>query len=189
MINNTVLWQINFLNRILAQLPVNAISFDGFDVSVKSETSMFLERLMGIIVSSPSQTCSIKAFKSLKQGIHKLDAESKIHCIMKMLASFVPTLEVTGLELLKDSMHFEFTHPPVLKDAKWFTTALFSKSFYPLLFDPLSNLYKTAIMGKDSSILDDEALFLQKVDVIMHVLNLFRYISIRDQSCKVSDIN
>lgn len=188
-LNNTLLWQINLLERILAQLPVHAISFDGFDVSVTSETSMFLERLMGIIVSSPSQHCSIKAFKCLKQGIQKLDPQSKIHCIMKMLTSFVPTLEVTGLELLKDSIHFEFTHPPALKGAKWFTTTLFPKTFYPLLFDPLSNLYKTSIMGKDSSILNDEALFLQKVDVIMHILNLYRYVSIRDQSCKVSDIN
>jgi hypothetical protein len=55
------------------------------------------------------------------------------------------------------------------------------QTFAPLLFDPKSVLYKTTMSGQ-ALVFTDAELFLEKLDVMMNVVNLYRYLAIRDKN-------
>jgi hypothetical protein len=132
--------QLNLLCFHIQRVPHNGIEYDGFEVT--NTTCAFLERLYMVIVSGPSQETSISAYKLLDSIVEKMTSESKTHTIMKMITSSLFTLEMGGLELLKKCIHNEFIqqHPK-----RYFTTTFMCKTFYPIIFELDSSLYKNMI--------------------------------------------
>ncbi|KAI8899068.1 hypothetical protein BC833DRAFT_587321 [Globomyces pollinis-pini] len=182
-----ILYQKNLLEHITLKFQPKSIKFDGFDA--ENNYSSFFDRYWNTLLSCSTQKTSQMLYTLLKNLIHKFESNSQIHIIMKLLNSSNTSLIIIGLELLKLVIHDEFMDSNLTPSyIRWFSSSLFSKTFFPLLFNLDSNLY-TVQEFKYKNILENHQSFIHRMDVIMHILNLFRYLEMRDQNFKYGILN
>ena len=160
--------QLSLFHQITQRIASrNALTMD-FDQD--PQVVLFLERLCKLILMAPSREMAKQAWAIVTLLCQSLYPNDKIKLIMFLLSVPVSTVSVLAITLVKETLILE------LEEAETDFLQLLTASFYPILFDKDSSLYK----DQDRHILKDKMLFIEKLDILFQVVNFYRFLQLKD---------
>ncbi|KAI8996710.1 hypothetical protein BC832DRAFT_595451 [Gaertneriomyces semiglobifer] len=142
-----------------------------------------VETLLNFMATTSNHSQRQLCFSLFKRLMQHFDDSSRAWTVKHMIEeSSFPSVQVAGLSVLKDYVHKYWqdghldhaTRPPSL-----FMGHAISQTFLKPLFDVRSNIYTS---GKDTqhSVLSSDAVLMERSTLLMHVLNLYLYLLMRD---------
>ncbi|KAI8929440.1 hypothetical protein BC831DRAFT_289179 [Entophlyctis helioformis] len=183
---------ITMLDFLLPRLAPMSIGLSTFGEEVQGvsdnepahETGhqQLVKAMLSAILTASSQqqsTVAFCAFKALLQ-IYTDDVKSRI-LLGILVDSKAPAMIVAGISLLKDAIHLALQDNGgrEAKTASLFGTHVARDTFLSILLDGRSALYRNEVVFKGSSIFDSEPLLFERHSVLMHSLNLYQYLLLR----------
>ncbi|KAI9199613.1 uncharacterized protein BJ171DRAFT_205159 [Polychytrium aggregatum] len=125
------------------------------------------------------------AFAKFKTFLRVFDHTVILHIIAEIMTkSGQPILEVAALAILKEFVH-EFWNRPhdsgrhQSPKPNTFASPVLTETLLKLLLDPKQSFYLDPVVPS-RTVLNDRQTLLRSSDVVMHVLNLYLYLLIRD---------
>ncbi|KAJ3185349.1 hypothetical protein HDU85_001399 [Gaertneriomyces sp. JEL0708] len=142
-----------------------------------------IETLLNFMATTSNHSQRQLCFSLFKRLMQHFDDSSRAWIVKHMIEeSSFPNVQVAGLSVLKDYVHKHWqdghldhaTGPPSL-----FMGHAISQTFLKPLLDLRSNIYTS---GKDTqhSVLNSDAVLMERSTLLLHVLNLYLYLLMRD---------
>jgi hypothetical protein len=147
--------QFNIIDTLIPCIPP-------FEMSQVTSIDSTLETYFGMLVSAPTQKSSARAYTSFKHLLTRMRSDLKLHTLAKMMTTSCTSLTVASLDLLKHEL-LDRSQVRVILDL-----------FSPLIFDTESKVYTSP--SYPNCTISDVSLLYEKLDVVMHALNLHMYI-------------
>jgi hypothetical protein len=133
----------------------------------------FLDRFFRAILSSRSNEFSSKAYKTIKSMLCQIENQWKLQLLTYLFSIPVISLQVASIDLLKECLHQE----SLLETTPYFNSgSLLYTTFFPIIFSLSSKFYGSA------SIYHDPHAFIEKLDLLIQIVNLIKYLCLRDKN-------
>ncbi|TPX49353.1 hypothetical protein SeLEV6574_g01520 [Synchytrium endobioticum] len=145
---------------------------DADDLILKISQNLLL--LASTIPTAASRTLGYCTFKTL---VSLLPDESRAHALLLLLESSpFAGVQTAILSVLKDQVHRALSVPYDPQVASPFGSMLFTKTFLSLLLDAREYIYT----GQGRTVFDDDEVFMERHGMLMHTINLYLYLLLRD---------
>ncbi|EGF83189.1 hypothetical protein BATDEDRAFT_21664 [Batrachochytrium dendrobatidis JAM81] len=169
-----------------------------------------VKAMIAAIAGAPSQQLSQRVFGVLKNVMAAYTDEVKSRILLLMIMdSEMPSMIVAGITILKECIHkakqkgldkrILTTKPFNLMICCWYCVIIYpdlthiqktscfasgqiTDTFLEVLLDGKSIVYRNRIIHPDTTIFENTDLFFERYAILMHALNLYLYLLIREKS-------
>ncbi|KAI8825824.1 uncharacterized protein EV422DRAFT_514362 [Fimicolochytrium jonesii] len=146
---------------------------------------IFIQTIITFMVGTPDQALRPKCFALFKSFMWCFNETARFQILIEMIVDApMANIQVAALSVLKDNVHEAWNRAGSQKVSVFSGRAL-RQTFLSVLLDPSGPLYTTiptsdTIDHSSDTIFDNEESFVERFAGLMHVLNLYLYILLRD---------
>ncbi|KAJ3041106.1 hypothetical protein HK097_002376 [Rhizophlyctis rosea] len=165
-------------------IPPMSVHLDDLDSSCgQNGTSIddMLQSLISFMATTPHHTARADCFTAFKALLRILAEDGRSRVLITMLTGTTyVAVNVAAVSILKDLVHEGLSSE---KTSSIFATPFLTETFLSKLLDTSSAFYKSQVLPKND-ILNDDDTFFERHAFVMHVLNFWYYLVLRDAAVR-----
>ncbi|RKO89418.1 hypothetical protein BDK51DRAFT_37806 [Blyttiomyces helicus] len=178
-------YSLNDLNEVRSDVifPIALVTFHAY---MTDPPPFMLQIILRFLSATPHQIPRSRAFVLFKRYLHIFDDEARARIIADLLSSpGAPSIKVAAMSILKDFVHEAFNEAQVSSNTTsspappLFAGPYLTETLLAILLNPDEPMYRSSLIPT-RTILNDDQTFFELLGNVLHVLNLYRYLLMRD---------
>ncbi|KAK6099628.1 hypothetical protein MT418_001026 [Batrachochytrium dendrobatidis] len=182
-----ILQGLSILEFVIVGLTCDSVTLSMYDDVNPQNGSVschqqIVKAMIAAIAGAPSQQLSQRVFGVLKNVMAAYTDEVKSRILLLMIMdSEMPSMIVAGITILKECIH-KAKQKGLDKRTSCFASGQITDTFLEVLLDGKSIVYRNRIIHPDTTIFENTDLFFERYAILMHALNMYLYLLIREKS-------
>ncbi|KAH9253468.1 hypothetical protein BASA81_008515 [Batrachochytrium salamandrivorans] len=180
---------LSVLDFILVGFAEDSVTLSIYDGNASPNDTMtahqrLIKAMIAAISNAPSQKTAQSLFVAFKRlfVIYTDEVKSRI-LLMLIMDSGAPAMIVAGITILKDCIHKAYNLIGNGKKTRpLFASRQITDTFFEALLDGKSILYRNNVIYPNTTIFENTELFFERHGIIMHALNLYLYLLLREKA-------